>query len=183
MIFGPDLVEEAKMTVSRIQDNLRAAKSRQESYAKKRCQPLEFVVGDHVYLKVSPMKGMKRFGMKGKLAPHYIGPFLILEKSESVAYKLELPPSLVGVHDIFHVLQLEKCLKMPVDVVLPDKAPLKADLKYPQHPVKILDQKDCVTQHNAIKFCKVQWSNHTEEEATWESEEFFRSCHPDFTLP
>jgi hypothetical protein len=122
MIFGPDLVKEAKTTISRIQDNLRATKSRQESYANKRHRPLEFAVGDPVYLKVSPMKGMKRFGMKGKLAPRYIGPFPILEKCGSVAYKLELPPSLVGVHDIFHVSQLKKCLKTPMDVILPKVA-------------------------------------------------------------
>jgi hypothetical protein len=122
MIFGPDLVKEAKTTVSRIQDNLRATKSRQESYANKRHRPLEFAVGDPVYLKVSPMKGMKRFGMKGKLAPRYIGPFPILEKCGSVAYKLELPASLVGVHDIFHVSQLKKCLKTPMDVILPKVA-------------------------------------------------------------
>jgi hypothetical protein len=89
--------------VHRIQDNLKAAKSRQESYANKRCRPLEFKVGDHVYLKVSPTKGVKRFGVKGKLSPRYIGPFPILERCEIVAYKMELPPLLVGVHDIFHV--------------------------------------------------------------------------------
>jgi hypothetical protein len=103
MIFGPDLVEEAETIVGRIQDNLRNVKSRQESYANKRHRPLEFAVGDHVYLKVSPMKGMKRFGMKGKLAPCYIGLFPILGKCGNMAYKLELPPSLVGVHDVFHV--------------------------------------------------------------------------------
>jgi hypothetical protein len=102
-IFGPDLVETTKVTISRIQENLRAAKSCQESYANKRRQPLEFSIGDHVYLKVSPMKGMKRFGMKGKLAPRYIGPFPILENCGNVAYKLELLSSLVGIHDIFHV--------------------------------------------------------------------------------
>jgi hypothetical protein len=169
-IFGPDLVEMAKVTVSHIQENLRAARSRQESYANKRRQPLEFLVGNHVYLKVSPMKGMKRFGMKGKLAPRYIGPFPILEKCGNVAYKLELPSSLAGVHAIFHVSQLKKCLKPPVDVVLSKVAPLKDALAYPEYPVKILDQKDRVTWRKTIKFFKVQWSNHTEEEATWESE-------------
>jgi hypothetical protein len=84
MIFRLDLIEEAETTVSRIQDNLRAAKSRQESYANKRRRPLEFVVRDHVYLRVSPMKGMKRFGIKGKLAPCYIGLFSILEKCGNV---------------------------------------------------------------------------------------------------
>jgi hypothetical protein len=85
------------------------------------------------------MKGVKRFGVKGKLAPRYIGPFLILEKCGNVAYKLELPSSLVGVHDIFHVSQLNKCLKTLMDVVLLKVAPLEADLTYPEHPIKILD--------------------------------------------
>jgi hypothetical protein len=125
--------------VHRIQDNLKAARSRQESYANIRHQPLEFDVRDHVYLRVSSMKGVKRFGMNGKLVPHYLGPFSILEKCGSVAYKLELPPSLVGVHDIFHVSQLKKCLKAPMDVVLPEVTPLKADLTYPEHHIKILD--------------------------------------------
>jgi hypothetical protein len=79
---------------------------------------------------------------------------------------LELPSSLVGVHDIFHVLQLKKCLKAPMDVVLPEVAPLDADLLYPEHPIKILDQKDRVTRRKTIKYFKIQWSNHTEEEAT-----------------
>jgi hypothetical protein len=108
------------MTVHLIQENLKAARSHQESYANKRCRPLEFAIGDHVYLWVSPMKGMKRFGVKGKLASHYIGPFPILEKCGTVAYKLELPSSLVGVHDLFHVSKLKKCLKAFMDVVLPE---------------------------------------------------------------
>jgi hypothetical protein len=112
VMFGPDLVEEAEATVHRIQDNSRATKSRQETYANKRRRPLEFEVGDHVYLRASPMKGVKWFGVKGKLAPRYIGPFPILEKCETVAYKLDLPPSLAGVHDNFHMSQLKKCLPM-----------------------------------------------------------------------
>jgi hypothetical protein len=119
-----------------IQDNLKAAKSRQESYANKRCQPLQIEVGDHIYLKVLPMKGVKRFGVKGKISPFYIGPFPILKKCGTVAYKVELPQSLAGVDDIFHVLQLKKCLKAPVDVVIPEVAPLESDLTYPEHPIK-----------------------------------------------
>jgi hypothetical protein len=138
-IFGPDLVKEAEATVRRIQDNMRATKSCQEAYANKRCRPLEFEIGDHVYLRVSPMKGMKRFGMKGKLEPCYIGLFPILEKCGTLAYKLDLPPSLARVNDIFHVSQLKKCLKAPMDVVLPEVAPLEADLSYREHPIKVLD--------------------------------------------
>jgi hypothetical protein len=129
------------------------------------------------------MKGVKRIEMKGKLAPYYIRPFPILEKCETVAYKLDLPPSLARVHDIFYVSQLKKCLKAPVDVVLPKVTSLRADLSYPEHPIKVLDQKVHVTRRKTIKFFKVQWSNHIEEEATWESENFLRSCHPGFVLP
>jgi hypothetical protein len=183
VIFGSDLVEEAEAIVRRIQENLKAAKSRQEIYANKRRRPLECEVGDHVYLRVSPMKGMKMFGVKGKLAPRYIRPFPILEKCGSVAYKLDLLPSLARVHDIFHVSQLKNCLKAHVDVVLPEVTPLKADLLYPEHLIKVLDRKDRVTRRKIIKFFKIQWSNYFEEEATWESKDFLRSHHPDFVLP
>jgi hypothetical protein len=108
-------------------------------------------------------------------------PFPILQKCGPVAYKLELPPSLAGVHDIFHVSQLMKCLKASVDIVLPEVTPLKTDLTYPEHPIKILDQKDRVT-HKTVKFCKVQWSNHSEQEATWENNDLLRSHHPEFEL-
>jgi hypothetical protein len=164
VIFGTNIIDETEVTVHHIQDNLKDAKSCQESYANRRCQPLEFEVGNHMYLRVSPMKGVKRLGVKGKLAPRYIGPFPILKKCGPVAYKLELPLSLVGVHDIFHVLQLKKCLKVPVDVILPEVTPLEKNLTYPGHPIKVLDQKDRVTRRKTIKFFKIQWSNHTKDE-------------------
>jgi hypothetical protein len=145
VIFGPNIVEEDETIVRRIQENLKAAKSRQETYTNKRCRPLAFKVGDHVYLRVSPMKGVKRFGVKGKLAPRYIGQFPILEKCGTVTYRLDLSTSLAGVHDIFHVSQLKKFLKAPVE----------ADLSYPEHPIKILDQKDRVTRRKTIKFFKI----------------------------
>jgi hypothetical protein len=113
---------------------------------------LEFKVGNHVYLRVSPMKGMKRFGVKGKLAARYIGPFPILEKCGTVAYKLDLLPSLAGVYDIFHISQLKKCLKAVVDVMLQEVTPLEADMLYPEHPIKVLDQKDYVTRRKKIFF-------------------------------
>jgi hypothetical protein len=156
VIFGPDLVEEAESIVHRIQENLKVVKSRQETYANKRRRPLEFEVGNHVYLRILPMKDVKRFGVKGKLAPRYIGPFPILEKCGAVAYKLDLPPSLAGVHDIFHMSQLKKCLKAHVDVVLLEVTLLEADLSYPEHPIKVLDQKDRVTRRKTIKFFKIQ---------------------------
>jgi hypothetical protein len=147
-------------------------KSCQESYANKRRRPLQFEVGDHVYLKVSSMKGVKQFRMKGKLSPRYIGLFPVLARCGTVAYMLELPLSLAVVHDIFHVSQLKKCLKSPVDVVLPEVAPHESDLTYPEHPIKILHQKSRVTRWKMIKFYKIQWINHTVEEVTWEGEDF-----------
>jgi hypothetical protein len=121
--------------------------------------------------------------VKGKLAPRYIRPFLILKKCGTMAYKLDLPPTMAGVHDIFHMSQLKKYLKAPVNIVLPEVTLLEADLSYPEHAIKVLDQKDHVTRRKTIKFFKIQWSNHSEEEATWESEDFHPFRHPDFVLP
>jgi hypothetical protein len=146
-IFGPDFVIEAEEIVHHIQSNLKAAKARQESYANKRRQPLEFEAGDHVYLRVSPTRGVKRFVIKGKVAPRYIGPFLILARLENVAYYLEQPPILAGVHNVFHVSQLKKCLRPPVDAIVDDVSPFDVDLSYPEHLMKIMDRQDRVMRH------------------------------------
>jgi hypothetical protein len=95
-----------------------------------------------VYLRVSPTQGVKRFGIKGKLAPHYIGSFLVLARLGNMAYRLELPPAMAGVHNVFHVSQLKKCLRPPVNVIVDDVTSLDADLSYPEHPMKILGQQD-----------------------------------------
>jgi hypothetical protein len=183
MIFGLDLVTEAEEIVHRIQSNLKATKARQESYANKRCRPLEFEAGDHMYLRVSPKRGVKRFGIKGKLAPCYIGPFLIMARLWNVAYRLDLPSTLAGVHNVFHVSRLRKCVKPLVDVVVDDVTPLNADLSYPEHPVKVQDQQDRVTSRRTIQFFKVQWSRHSEQEATWETEDFLHSKYLEFLPP
>jgi hypothetical protein len=149
-IFSPNLVVEAEEIVHCIHANLKAARDRQESYANKRHRTLEFEAGNHVYLCVSPTRGVKRFGIKGKMAPGYIGPFLILARLGNVAYILELLPNLAGVHNVFHVSQLKKCLKPPMDVVVDDVTPLDADLYYSEHLVKIPDQEDRVTRHQMI---------------------------------
>jgi hypothetical protein len=90
---------------------------------------------------------------------------------------------LAGIYDIFHVSLLKKCLTAPVDVVSPEVTPLESNLTNPEHHVKVLDQKDRVTRRKMIKFFKIQWSNHTEDEATWESEDFHHSHHTDYVLP
>ena len=96
--------------VQAVRENLRIAQSRQKSYADGKRRDLTFSVGDYVYLKVSPMRGIRRFNVKGKLAPRYVGPFKVLERKGEVAYRLELPLSLSGVHDVFHISQLKRCL-------------------------------------------------------------------------
>ncbi|WVZ49826.1 LOW QUALITY PROTEIN: hypothetical protein U9M48_001152 [Paspalum notatum var. saurae] len=137
-VFGPDIIQDAEQQLRIVQENLRVAQSRQRSYADVRRRDLSFKVDDHVYLKVSPMRGIRRFNMKGKLAPRYIGPFKILEKKGEVAYRLELPPSLSGVHDVFHVSQLKKCLRVPEEQAPLEGLEVQEDLTYTEHPVKIL---------------------------------------------
>jgi hypothetical protein len=107
-IFGPDIIKEVEEQVQLIQNRLKAAQSRQKSYADSKRRPVTFNVGDFVYLRVTPLKGMQRFHVKGKLAPRYIGPFKILERRGEMSYKLELPAELSEFHDVFHVSQLHK---------------------------------------------------------------------------
>jgi hypothetical protein len=179
-VFGPDILEEAEKQVRMVRENLRVAQSRQKSYADHRRRELSFKVGDFVYLKVSPMSGLRRFKVRGKLAPRFIGPFKILEKRGEVAYQLELPPQLSDVHDVFHVSQLKKCLRVPDEQIPMEDLNGKEDLSYQEHPVRILETSERVMQNKRIKMCKVQWSHHTEEEATWEMEEELKSEFPSF---
>ncbi|GJY63506.1 putative reverse transcriptase domain-containing protein [Tanacetum coccineum] len=125
-LIGPELVLETTDKVVMIKEKFKAARDCQKSYADKRRKPLEFEVGDQVLLKVSPWKGVVRFGKKGKLAPRYVGPFEILERIGLVAYRLRLPEELSSVHDTFHVLNLKKCLAdanlhVPLDEIKVDK--------------------------------------------------------------
>ncbi|WVZ93331.1 hypothetical protein U9M48_039318 [Paspalum notatum var. saurae] len=176
--FGPDLVTQAEEQVKYIHENLRRAQSRQKSYSDRRRRPLVFQKDDHVYLRVSPTKGVHRFGVKGKLAPRYVGPFKIIEQCGPVAYRLELPSHLAAVHDVFHVSQLKKCLR----VVDTSQIQIEPDLTYEEKPVKVLDQKQRSTRRKAVNFYKVHWSNHSEEEATWETEEYLQTKYPVATL-
>jgi hypothetical protein len=170
-VFEPDVLEEAEKQVRMVRENLHVAQSRQKSYTDHRRRELSFEAGDFVYLKVSPMRGLRRFKVQGKLAPRFIGPFTILEKRGEVAYQLELPPQLSDVHDVFHVSQLKKCLRVPEEQIPMEDLDAKEDLSYQQHPVRILETSERVTWKKRIKICKVQWSHHTEEVATWEREE------------
>ncbi|WVZ94010.1 hypothetical protein U9M48_039954 [Paspalum notatum var. saurae] len=178
--FGSDLVTQAEEQVKFIHSNLKRAQSRQKSYFDKRRRPLVFEVGNHVYLRVSLMKGVHHFGVKGKLAPRYVGPFKITEQCGPVAYWLELPPYQAAVHDVFHVSQLKKFLRVSEEAVDTSQIQIEPDLTYEECPIKILDQKQRTTRRRAINFYKVQWSNHSEEEATWEQEEYLKTKYLGF---
>lgn len=182
-LFGPDLIKEFEQKVKLIRDRLKVAQSQQKSYADSKRKETVYEVGDRVYLRVSPLRGTKRFGVKEKLAPQFVGPYRVLERMGEVAYKLELPEGLLGVHDVFHVSQLKKCHAEMADIPLRDTVPLEAirldsDLTYEEKPVKILEYASRVTRSKVIKFCKVQWSHHMEDEATWEREEDLLKDHP-----
>jgi hypothetical protein len=125
------------------------------------------------------MRGTRRFKDKGKLAPRYVGPFKIVDRRREVAYQLELPPQLSDVHDVFHVSQLKKCLRVPEEQLPMEELDVGGDLTYSKGPVKILDTAERVTRNKVIKRCKVQWSHHTEDEATWEHEEEIRADYPE----
>jgi hypothetical protein len=161
-----------------IRENLRIAQTRQKSYADNRRRPLGFEEGDHMYLKVSPIRGMRRFKVKGKLSPRFIGPFRIFKRVAEVACQLELPDHLSDVHDVFHVSQLKKCLRVPEEQLPMEELSVQGDLTYTEYPIKILDTLTWVTRNKVIKMCKVQWSHHGEDEATWEREKELRIEFP-----
>ncbi|GJU62259.1 reverse transcriptase domain-containing protein [Tanacetum coccineum] len=154
-LIGPELVQETTEKISQIKDRLKAACDRQKSYADKRRKPLEFSVGDYIFLKVSPWKGVVRFGKKGKLAPRFVGPFEIIEKVGPVADKLELPEELDGVHNTFHVSNHKKCLADQTLQVLLDEIQVDAKLNFMKEPVEILEREFKKLKRSRISIVKV----------------------------
>ncbi|GKV13613.1 hypothetical protein SLEP1_g24604 [Rubroshorea leprosula] len=157
-----------------IKERLCAAQSRQKSYADRRRRDLKFEVGDHLFLKVSPTRGVLKFGIRGKLSPRYIGPYPILERIGEVACRLELPGNLTGVHDVFHVSLLRKYVPDPSHIINPEPIQLWDDLTYDEHLIHILDFKERIMRRRTISFIKVLLDNHSVEEATWELESKMR---------
>ena len=158
---------------------MRTAQSRQKSYADVRRKSLLFEVGDPVFLKVTPMKGVLRFRLKGKLSPKLIGPFEILERVGPVAHKLALPPTLSRVHDVFHVSMLRKYIMDPIHVIDYEPLQLNEDLSYEEKSVRILAREVKTLRNRSIAFVKVLWRNHHSEEATWEREDEIREKYPE----
>ncbi|KAA0066456.1 pol protein [Cucumis melo var. makuwa] len=178
-LMGPELVQSTNEAIQKIRSRMHTAQSRQKSYADVRRKDLEFEVGDKVFLKVAPMRGVVRFERRGKLSPRFVGPFEILERIGPVAYRLALPPSLSTVHDVFHVSMLRKYVPDPSHVV--DYEPLEIDenLSYTERPVKVLAREVKTLRNKEIPLVKVLWRNHRVEEATWECEDDMRSRYPE----
>jgi hypothetical protein len=149
-------LQEAEKQVRMVKENLRVAQLRQKSYTDHRRRELSFKVGDFVYLKVSPMRGLHHFTVRGKLTLRFIGSFKILEKRGEVAYQLELSSQLSNVHDVFHVSQLKKRLYVPKEQIAMKDLDAKEDLSYQEYSIKILETSERVTWNRRIKMCKAQ---------------------------
>ncbi|GJV64006.1 putative reverse transcriptase domain-containing protein, partial [Tanacetum coccineum] len=177
-ILGPELIQETTEKIIQIKQRMQAARDRQKSYADLKRKPMEFQVGDKVMLKVSPWKGVVRFGKRGKLNPRYVGPFKVLEKVREVAYKLELPEELSRVHNTFHVSNLKKChadepLAVPLDGLhLDDK------LHFVEEPLEIVGREVKRLKRSRIPLVKVQWNSKRGPEFTWEREDQFEKKYP-----
>jgi hypothetical protein len=173
-ILGPNIVQDTIDKVALIRQRLSTAQDRQKSYADVRQRNLEFTEGDKVFLRVAPMKGVTRFGKKGKLNPRYIGPFEILERVGPMAYRLALPPELANIHDVFHISMLRKYMLDPSHVIRYEPLQLQGDLAYKEVPVKVLDRRVQELRTKSIPLVKVLWRNYEIEEASWELEDEIR---------
>ena len=180
-LMRPELIASTTEKVKVVVERLKTAQSRQQSYANRGRRHVEFEVGDSVYLKVSPMKGVRRFGKKGKLAPRYVGPFQILERVGEVAYRLELPEKLSAVHPVFHISLLRKHVKDDKgERIIPDITGLDIhpDVSLDVDPVRVLDTCERKLRSRVIPMVKVQWSARDESDVTWEREADVRRDYP-----
>ena len=177
-ITSPDVIRDTSEKVSLIRQRLLTTQSRQKSYAGVRRRPLEFEVGDHVFLKVMPKKRVVRFGNRRKLSLGFIGPFKILERVGTVAYRLVLPHSMLGVHEVFHVSMLQKDTSDPAHVVDWGQIEVDTDGTFEEGPVCILDSRDQVLRRKTVRLVRVLWWHYGVEESTWERENTMRATYP-----
>ncbi|GJU74671.1 putative reverse transcriptase domain-containing protein [Tanacetum coccineum] len=177
-LTGPELVRETTEMIVQIENRLITVRSRQKSYADVRRKPMEFQVGDIGMLKVSPWKGVIRFGKHSKLSPRYIRPFKIIERIGPVAYKLELPDKLRGIHSTFHVSNLKKCMADENLVIPLEEIQLDDKLHFIEEPVEIMDREVKQLKQSRIPIVKVRWNSRRGPEYTWEREDFFKRNYP-----
>ena len=181
-LSSPDIVQETIDKIVIIRDRLKAAQDRQKSYADNRRKPLEFQVGDTVFLKVSPWKGTVRFGKKEKLSPRFVGPFKITRRIGPVAYKLDLPPELSAIHDTFHVSNLKKCLVDEAALVPLEDIQVNDKLNFVEEPMEILDREVKCLRQSKIPIVKVRWNTKRGPEYTWEREDYMMHKYPHLFL-
>ena len=174
-ITCPDLIRDTSDKVGMIWKRLLTTQSRQKSYADVRRRPLEFKAGGHVFLKVMPKRGVIRFGKRGKLSPRYIGPFEVLEMVGAVVYRLALPPSLLSVHEVFHVSMLRNYTPDPTHIVDWGELVVDADGTFEEGPVRIMDSREQVLRGKTVRLLKVLWQHRGVEEARWEREDIVRA--------
>ena len=155
-----------------------AARDRQKSYADRRRKPLEFEVGDKVLLKVSPWKGVVRFGKRNKLNPRYVGPFSIVKRIGPVAYQLDLPEKLHGVHNVFHVSNLKKFLADETLQVPLEELEIDDKLHFIEEPVEIMDREVKTLKRSKIPIVRVRWNSKRGPEFTWEHEDQMKKKYP-----
>ena len=154
-LIGPDIIQHVEDQVCVIREHLKAAQSRENNNYDRKHKEMIYEPDEQAYLRVTPMRGTHRFNFKGKLAPRYIGPFRILSRSGPVAYRLELPPNLSQVHDVFHMSQLRRYFKDPIRVVDHEMLELQQDLSSQEHPSRNLHQSELRTRNKTTKFHKV----------------------------
>ena len=177
-ITGPDMIIDTSEKMSLIRQRLLMAQNRQKSYADVQRRPLEFEAGDHVFLKVMPKRGVIRFGKRGKLLPRFIGPFEILERVGTIAYRLALPPSMSGVHEVFHVFMLRRYTPDPAHVVDWGEIEVNTDGTFKEGPVCIMDSWDQVLRRKTVRLVRVLWQHRGVEESTWEREDTMQATYP-----
>ncbi|GJR11975.1 putative reverse transcriptase domain-containing protein [Tanacetum coccineum] len=177
-LTGPAIIHETTEKIVQIKSRIQAARDRQKSYANIRRKPLVFQVGDRVMLKVSPWKGVVRFGKRGKLNPRYVGPFKVIERVRTVAYKLELPQQLSRVHNTFHVSNLKKCLSDESLVIPLEELLVDDKLHFVEEPVKVMDREIKQLKRSHIPIIKVRWNSKRGPEFTWEHEDQFKQKYP-----
>ncbi|GKA37601.1 putative reverse transcriptase domain-containing protein [Tanacetum coccineum] len=177
-LTGPELIRETTEKIVQIKNRLLTIRSRQKNYADRRTKSLEFEVGDMALLKVSPWKGAMHFGKRGKLSPCYIGPFRILARVGPVAYTLDLPEELKGIHSTFHVSNLKKCLAEGDIVVSMDEIQLDDKLHMIEEPVEVVDKEVKRLKQSRIPIVKFHWNSQRGPEFTWEREDQIKKKYP-----
>ena len=177
-LIGLEIVQDTIEKVNMIRERLKVANDRQKSCADNRRRDRKFEMGDQVFLRVSPWKGILRFGKRGKLSSRYIDPYEIVDKVGEVVYRLRLPSELANIHDVFRVSMLRKYIADPSHILKEQPIQLKKNLTYEEHPVEILDRRVQVLRNKVISLVKVLWRSHTVEEATWEPEAQMRHQYP-----